>query len=127
MSYTIRIHCEKNAKKSRALASPACSIGHVRPTQSPSKRDYRVLASLEEGDNAQREISVSETMIRAGALQQAPKPHVSHAETGVFFIRRVFFTRTGVHFAGKRSCPACRSRRPALRLAHHEIAEHLHA
>jgi hypothetical protein len=46
-------------KKSRARESPACSIGHVRPTQSPSKRDYQVSASMEEGDNAQREISVT--------------------------------------------------------------------
>src|SRR6202007_2978727 len=52
--------------------------------------------------NAQRAYII----VPASALQQASKPHVSHAQNQ----------------DGKR----CRSGRPALRLAHHEIAEHLH-
>src|SRR3984885_10976093 len=36
-------------------------------------------------------------------------------------------SRAGQAFAAKRGCETCRSRRPALRLAHHEVAEHLDA
>src|ERR1700759_2558912 len=46
-------------KKSRAQESPALSIGLVGPTQSPSKRDNRTPAPLEEGDMcAARKLSV---------------------------------------------------------------------
>ena len=47
------------------------------------------------------------SMIPVSALHQPPSPHVSHAEIGG--------SRGGA------------SGRPALRLAHHEIPEHLHA
>ena len=47
------------------------------------------------------------SMIPVSVLHQPPSPHVSHAE-----------------IAGSRRGS---SGRPALRLAHHEIAEHLHA
>jgi hypothetical protein len=61
----------------------------VRPTQSPSKKDYWTFAPLEEGDkwrnaSAQRE----NIMSCVGAARQPSAPHVSHAEIGgwqVFF------------------------------------------
>jgi hypothetical protein len=52
--------------------------------------------------NSQR----TSSMIPVSVLHQPPSPHVSHAEIG----------------GSRRGC----SGRPALRLAHHEIAEHLH-
>ena len=50
---------KREQKKSRAQESPALSIGLVGPTQSPSKRDNRTPAPLEEGDMcATRKLSV---------------------------------------------------------------------
>ena len=50
---------KREQKKSRAQESPALSIGLVGPTQSPSKRDNRTSAPLEEGDMcATRKLSV---------------------------------------------------------------------
>jgi hypothetical protein len=53
--------------------------------------------------NAQR----TNIMIPIGTMQQAPEPHVSHAETGGL---------CSGNLGG-----------PALRLADHEVAEYLHA
>ena len=83
--------------------------------------------------NSQR----TDTMIRVRALQQAVWPHVSHAETGGCVTAdscRHGLTATRIQETGalrlrnslRRRIGYQTSRRPALRLAHHEVAKYLH-